>query len=37
MSHPILKIAVAQVAPEVGDMDANLAMIRKYHQQAKAE
>jgi predicted amidohydrolase len=37
MSHSILKIAVAQVAPEAGDIDANLEMIKKYHKQAKEE
>ena len=37
MQDARLNIAVAQIAPEVGDMVSNLEKIKAYHQQAREE
>jgi len=37
MDNEVLNIAVAQIAPEVGNLDANLEKIKAYHRQACEE
>ena len=34
MDYPQLRVAVAQIAPEVGNMDANLDKIKAFHLKA---
>jgi predicted amidohydrolase len=37
MEHPTLEISIAQVAPEVGNLEANLDKVRTFHSKARDE